>query len=184
MLAAFKGVNSAGSDERAAKLATTIVRNALVWAGVGLVLASWLAWRRGARGGIGRAAVVGLLLGGLGAAIGCGLFGAAKFLPAEAPADESLKAVAILALAFVGAGVGLALGRSWRPPHGALGLWAGAGTAALTELLALALDAPALPTDALASNAALTTAFQAAALAAGVLAALVLADRGWAPTRQ
>lgn len=184
MLASFKGLNSADSNERTAKLATTIVRNALVWAGVGLVLASWLAWRRGERARIGRAAADGLLLGGLGAAIGCGLFAAASFLPAETPGDDALRAVAILAFAFVGAGVGSALGRTGRPSRGALGLWVGAATAALTELVSLALDAPALPTDALKPNAVPTAAFQAAVLAAGVLAALVAAERTRAPSRQ
>jgi hypothetical protein len=176
MLAWLKGVNSAGSDDRAAKLATTIVRNAFAWAVVGLVLAAWLAWRRGdAR--IGRAAGAGLLLGAAGGALGGLLFGAAKFLPAEAPSEGNLDFVAVLTLALLGGALGLALGRTWRPPRGSLGMWIGIVAAAAIELVLLAADAPATPTDALEPNAALTAAVQGAAIVAAVLAALLAADR-------
>jgi hypothetical protein len=178
MLASVKGVNSAGTEDRAAKFATTVVRNALLWGVVGLVLAAWLAWRRGERGRIAGAATAGLLIGALGAALGSALFAAARFLPAETPSDASLNVVAVLALALVGGALGLALGRVWRPSRGSLGLGSGLVAAAATGLLLLAADAPAAPTDALAQNAALIAAVQAAVIAAAVLAALVTGGDG------
>ncbi len=187
MLTLVEGINSAGSGDDTAKLATTIERNTLAWAIVAMVLAAWLAWRRGERRAVAGAALLGLLLGALGAGLGAAIFAVARFAIGEPFTEDGLQAVSVGSLALVGGGLGLALGRVWRPPRGTLGLGAGLAAGALIQLRLVVLDAPALPTDALRSNDELVAAIQAAAIAAGVLLALVATVQqtdGTAPPRQ
>jgi hypothetical protein len=168
------------------KVVTTTERNALVWGIVGLLLAAWLAWRRGERRGIPGVALAGLLLGALGAALGSRVFAAVKFVEPP-PGDSMVKLVSVGSLALVGAGIGLALGAAWRPRRLGAALLAGAGAGALVQVLLVAAGAHGLPSDALRHGAGWAAAAQGAAITAGALALLLLGDpasRQRSPARQ
>ena len=173
---AFRGVN-AKDGTLPEKVASTTLRNALVWGLAALLLSAWLAWRRGARGGgVAGAALLGLLLGGLAGALGSRVFAGLKFQDVPV-ADDTLKLVSIGVIALAGAGVGMALGAAWRPRRLGAALLAGAAAGALAQTLLVAAGAPALPNDALRDAAWLAAAVQGAAIAAAALATLLLARR-------
>ena len=176
LLMRFENISSP-EGTNADRIETTTVRNALVRGIVGLVLAGWLAWRRGDRAAVPRALALGALLGALGAALGSQLFARLTFQD-DQPSADVLHAVSVCSLALIGAALGLALALTWRSRRALAALAVGAAAAALMRLLLVfALAAPALPNHARAVHADRAAAAQAAAIAAAVLALLIFGVR-------
>lgn len=150
-----------------------IARRGVTWGLVAAALGIWLAVRM-KRPDSSRLAFRGLLVGGLAGAIGGAIWAARVFLPETELANDSPEAnsIQILALAITCGLIGAWLGSAWRPHRAAVGLAAGALSAALLQLLvnALSWNTPHQPGNAFLFGLA------AVVLAGSVLAALLALD--------
>jgi hypothetical protein len=168
-------------------IATVVVIRALTWALVGAALAIWLGFRT-RRTDYVRLALIGLLFGGLGGAIGGAAFAYPVFhlkpnpdfleglskAQARASVEDHEHWIEVAAFALTGGVLGGLIGELWRPRRVLAGLAAGLAAGALYRLLLVPLGKP---------SPVLTFGLAAAAIAGLALLVLTRLGPGRPPVR-